>query len=268
MNKQIHFTIFLFFFCLVFSNNLRAQAIIQEENSEILSFEDGEVHFKSTSTANLAVNNQHSKLGRHSLVFTWVKDSTSISLQRKIKLVPNHDIHDNSTNMFIYWIYSLKKQTNAVLRFEFLKANRLCTWFDYNLDFSGWREAWVSFDRDMQGNLTNDMDELRITVLGSSEGTLFFDLIRPSSLQHLRNGMPDVQIAHLKSFVMSDSIKKEQNALSAKFVTFSTKDSIAFKQIEKRLSDFYLENNSLLNLDSLQVQIDAIGIIKNEDETL
>ncbi|MGL4909382.1 MAG: chondroitinase family polysaccharide lyase [Bacteroidales bacterium] len=261
-NRTLSIAVIAFAVCNIFTNRLCAQLNSASENSAQLSFEDGRRHFKATPAASLAINNQHSKHGRHCLSFAWTKDSASISLKRNIQWATRSN--DTLAYTFIYWLYSLEKQSDVVLRFEFLKDSTVCAWFDYGLDFVGWREAWIAFDRDMQGLPKADMDELRITVLGSSEGRLFFDLMIPSSLQDLRQRTSDTQI--LKVGAAQQRLANLPDSTVS--LPINSEDSSVLKKIEGRLSQLLLDKGRQIDLDSLQQRIiHEIGIVRNSDGT-
>lgn len=149
---------------------------------QYLSFERGE-----------GVSAEHFKTGTHSLKWSWDRRGTSLSLRQDIPyLKENPNPEETSVSSFVFWVYS-PEALNGELRFEFLKKGRVCCHFPYKLGFTGWRGAWVAFDRDMEGTPEEGMDQIRIKVKGPKRGTLYFDGIIPSAFEDVRYHTADFQ---------------------------------------------------------------------------
>ena len=78
------------------------------------------------------------------------------------------------------------------LLFEFLKDGKKCTSFPFGINFTGWRAAWVCYERDMQGIPEEGMNELRI-VAPNSKGRLFIDHLITSTKVDARQQTADLQ---------------------------------------------------------------------------
>lgn len=72
---------------------------------------------------------------------------------------------DSRGNAFAMYLFGTG--TEGTLRIDFLKQNRVCTGFDINLGFRGWRHIAISFDRDMDGTPQAEMDSFSITASGN-----------------------------------------------------------------------------------------------------
>ena len=72
---------------------------------------------------------------------------------------------------FIVWVYNEDAQDKQI-EFQFYKDGKLCTSFPFGINFTGWRGAWVCYERDMQGMPEEGMNELRI-VAPDVKGKLF-----------------------------------------------------------------------------------------------
>ncbi len=250
-------------------------AFAQQEftHAELLSFEDNQVLFKAQPDALLTLSDQHYKHGQQSLCWQWNKDSTSIVLDRPIAWFPNpKDAPDPSTYTFVFWVYGQTPQPQATLRFEFLKQSRVCSWFDYGLNFKGWRGAWVAFERDMQGKPEQDMEQLKITVTGSDKGTLYFDLIIPSSLQDLRQHTADTQAPYINKNTDSHWLINEKclhYGFDLPTQPLTSKDIQEISKIEKKYTDFYLgEGKRIISTDVLRERLSKFSIKQNPDGTL
>lgn len=93
---------------------------------------------------------------------------------------------------FIVWVYNEQAQDKQI-RFEFLKDGKRCTSFPFGINFTGWRAAWVCYERDMQGIPEEGMNELRI-VAPDMKGKLYFDHIITGSKVDARQQTADVQV--------------------------------------------------------------------------
>ena len=79
------------------------------------------------------------------------------------------------------------------IRFEVLKDGKVCTSFPFGINFTGWRGAWVCYERDMQGTPEEGMDEIRI-VAPDVKGKLFFDHLITASKVDARQQTADLQV--------------------------------------------------------------------------
>ncbi|MEO0793610.1 MAG: chondroitinase family polysaccharide lyase [Verrucomicrobiota bacterium] len=76
---------------------------------------------------------------------------------------------------FFVWVYNDEARPQR-LRIEFGRGDEVDCWFDYNLNFKGWRTIWLTFDRgDMKGVPHEDMDRLTINAPNTGSGTFYFD---------------------------------------------------------------------------------------------
>jgi chondroitin-sulfate-ABC endolyase/exolyase len=73
--------------------------------------------------------------------------------------------------------------------------------FDFYLNFTGWRTAWVAYSRDMTGTPREDMNEIVIAAPADTpSGTLFFDNLIPGGLYDERFQEPDLQAPSVTAF--------------------------------------------------------------------
>ena len=167
---------------LLFAAPVGARAQVEIVHPSYLSFEDG----KGSSA-------EHYKTGSRSLKWSWCGRRQSLSLKVDVGYLPgNPNPEETSVSSFVFWVYS-PQPLEGSLRFEFLKGGKVCCSFPYKLGFTGWRGAWVAFDRDMEGTPETGMDQIRIVPVGARRGTLFFDGIIPAVFEDVRYHTADFQ---------------------------------------------------------------------------
>ena len=173
---------------------VEAQVVDYGRDNGILSFETGIESAVAGKGSRLSVSDEHNKLGAHSLMWEWNKKDACLTFKTDIPYLPeNPNPKETSVSSFVFWVYS-PEALDGDIRFTFLKGGKECCHFTYKLGFTGWRGAWVAFDRDMQGKPEIGMDEIRIYApKGQKEGVLYFDGVIPSSFQDVRYHTPDWQ---------------------------------------------------------------------------
>lgn len=167
--------------CLL-STSLWAQGGIDFRHPDYLSFETG----RHSSAS-------HAKTGKRSYQWSWRRNGATLDIKHPVPYLPqNPNPEDTSVSSFVFWVYS-PEPLDGSLEFEFLKQGRVCCHFPYKLGFTGWRGAWVAFDRDMEGRPEEGMDQIRIRANGISRGTLYFDGIIPAAFEDVRYHTADRQ---------------------------------------------------------------------------
>ncbi|MDL2214600.1 chondroitinase [Dysgonomonas sp. OttesenSCG-928-M03] len=164
------------------------------KHDRILSFEDKNVPaFISSVNSKLSVSPLHYKDGQSSL--SWKFNSGG-------ELIISKNLHfedkdptgeDTYLSTFVVWIYN-EEPAEAHIEFEFYKDGKKCTSFPFGINFKGWRAAWVSYDRDMQGKPEEGMNEIRIKAPSGLNGELFFDQLVTAAKADHRHHTPDVQV--------------------------------------------------------------------------
>lgn len=99
---------------------------------------------------------------------------------------------DTYLSAFIVWVYNEQAQDKKI-EFEFLKDGKKCTSFPFGINFTGWRAAWVCYERDMVGTPEEGMNEIRI-IAPDTKGKLYLDHIIPASKVDARQQTADVQV--------------------------------------------------------------------------
>ncbi|MGE4563908.1 MAG: chondroitinase family polysaccharide lyase [Victivallaceae bacterium] len=143
-------------------------------------------------------------------------------------------------------VYSEKAVPGGALRVDFGRqgeAKADCG-FNFFLNFTGWRPAWVAYSRDMEGQPREDMNLIRFTVpAGIPAGTLYFDNLIPGVLYYERYQERDLQAPNVRVGAQSEyksdpmDLMKLKAPASAKL---DDADIAGFRQVENRLAGLLL----------------------------
>lgn len=217
------------------------------KNERLLSFEENKVPAFITATGSkLAVSDEHFRDGEHSLSWTF-KPNSVLSIKKDLKFEPKDPTGaDTYLSAFIVWIYNEQAQDKTI-EFEFLKDGKKCTSFPFGINFTGWRGAWVCYERDMQGTPQEGMNEIRI-VAPDVKGKLFIDHLITASKVDARQQTPDLQVPFVNKgttnhwlVIYEHSLWKPDIALTP--ITEAQKQDI--RVMEKRFQDMLYTPSSL-----------------------
>lgn len=177
-------------FSLLCSTFLHAQVVTDER---MFSFEKPQIPDCITAThSRLSVSDLHYKDGKHSLEWTF-EPGGILEFKKDLKFEKKDPTgKDLYLSAFIVWVYNEVPQ-NATIEFQFLKDGKRCTSFPFGINFSGWRAAWVCYERDMQGTPEEGMNELRI-IAPNSKGSLFIDHLITATKVDARQQTADLQV--------------------------------------------------------------------------
>lgn len=245
----------------------------QFTDPSILSFEGGISPATCDSHSKLSVSAEHFKHLNSSLDWKWNAPLAQWSIKQDIGYKPhNPKSKDNAVATFVFFVYSKTPLKDAKLKVEFLKNGRVCSFFEYGLNFTGWRGSWISFDRDMQGKPEEGMDEMRVTAPVTTSGELFFDHIMLSSLQDVRQHTADFQAPYINPgtdshwLILLNSWKQDFDMpLSLKL---SKTEQSSLVEIQNRLTEFLLEGKKATPLQQLTDGFNVYSIRQNPDGSL
>lgn len=163
------------------------------KNERLLSFEEKQVPvFVAGAASHLGISDEHYKDGKQSLSWTFEPNAV-LSVKKDLKFEPKDPTGaDTYLSAFIVWVYNEQAQDKKI-EFEFLKDGKKCTSFPFGINFTGWRAAWVCYERDMEGTPEEGMNEVRI-VAPDVKGKLYFDHIVTASKVDARQQTADVQV--------------------------------------------------------------------------
>lgn len=238
----------------------------------VLSFENGTEGTIAKRSA-VTISGDHSKLGGHSLLWEWSKKGATLTFKGEIPyLHENPNPKETSVSSFVFWVYS-PTPFEGKMTFSFRKDGRECCSFDYGMQFTGWRGAWVAFDRDMKGQPEEGMDEFVISAPeGSRRGRLFFDGIIPASFQDVRYHTSDWQAPFINAnttshwLILNNSWKlaldiPQKAALSAQEI----KD---MDTVRERFVELACHGKHPWKYERISEKFDSYGIEYNKDGTI
>ena len=263
----------ILFFAAVsaWSPAVQAQPLREVADARILSFEESAAPFTASGNSELTVSGDHFKHGAHSVRWVWKTEGAQVRVKAPVGyLAKNPNPKETSVSTFVFWVYA-PRALEGKLRFEFRKQGRTCTWFDYGLDFTGWRGAWVAFGRDMQGCPEEGMDELVVTAEGVSRGDVFFDHLILSSFQDVRYHTADVQAPFINAATTNHwlaLLRSWRNPLPAARASVGDAELRDMATVERRLRELLLEGKKPEAFEELHKRFAAYGIAENSDGTV
>ncbi|WP_245907069.1 chondroitinase family protein [Photobacterium sanctipauli] len=143
------------------SNQNNEEGKANEPGGYMYFFEDGIPQTISTNSPHaLAISNQQSKDGDHSL--QWQFESTN-TLKFSNDIGYSADEDPATPLTFMAWVYN-STPINDSLRFSFKTNEQENVFFQYSLNFTGWRGIAVPF-RDMNGAPAESMNQLKLLLL-------------------------------------------------------------------------------------------------------
>lgn len=234
------------------------------KHERLLSFEDPQVPaFVTATDARLAISGDHYRDGDHSLSWTFEPRSV-LSIRKDLKFEPKDPTgKDTYLSAFIVWIYNEQAQDKQI-EFQFLKDGRKCTSFPFGINFTGWRGAWVCYERDMQGTPREGMDEIRI-LAPDVKGRLYVDHLLTAAKVDARQQTPDVQVPFVNRgttnhwlVIYEHSLWKPDIALTP--ITEAQKQDISL--MEKRFRDMLYTPSTLSakEMDAIRKKYDFYQI--------
>ncbi|MFB9058113.1 chondroitinase family polysaccharide lyase [Mariniflexile ostreae] len=168
-------------------------------NAQDQSFESRTVPNNwNAGIGNLTTSTNHYKLGTQSLKWDWASnDVLTISNLQNNGLVPSQ-VLDYFNNMFRIWVYNTSKIANEPLTFEFYDTNGVLQfYYDFQLNFTGWRAASTSYRYEMLGKkLSSNITTLKIKAPTSGSGAFYFDYI-DYTMERNTYRSPDYQLPFL-----------------------------------------------------------------------
>ena len=260
--------------CCLFAYGVEAQVVDYGQANGVFSFENDVEGVTVTSRSSATVSDEHSKLGHKSLRWEWKKKGSSLSINAPVPyLSKNPNPKETSVSSFVFWIYS-PTLLDGHLHFSFMKDGKECTWFDYQLGFTGWRGAWVAFDRDMEGTPLEDMDEVRITASDDMKsGVLYFDGIITASFQDVRYHTADWQARFINKETTNFWLTLNQfwdNELDILVENrpMTGQEIADCKTIEDRYIELVTDGVKPLSIDEIRKIYESYNIRFNDDGTI
>ncbi|HKJ91379.1 MAG TPA: chondroitinase family polysaccharide lyase, partial [Oceanipulchritudo sp.] len=146
------------------------------------------------SGGSLSTNTERRIHGARSLKWDWEAPESVLTY--------SGDIGDPTgyVSSFSFWVYLDKPMPETSLRVEFLEGNGIRSAFDFGLDFTGWRTAFVPY-RDMEGSATTGIDTMQLRLQGAAvpeSGHLFIDQVVFSKVMDSRHQYADLQVPFVR----------------------------------------------------------------------
>ena len=223
-------------FSLLCSAFFHAQVVTDER---MFSFEEPQIPDCITAThSRLSVSDLHYKDGKHSLEWTF-EPGGILELKKDLKFEKKDPTgKDLYLSAFIVWVYNEVPQ-DATIEFQFLKDGKRCTSFPFGINFSGWRAAWVCYERDMQGTPEEGMNELRI-IAPNSKGSLFIDHLITATKVDARQQTADLQVPFVNAGTTNHWLVVYQHSLlkpDIELTPVDDKQRAEMQLLEKRFRD-------------------------------
>ncbi|MGN0191833.1 MAG: chondroitinase family polysaccharide lyase [Candidatus Cryptobacteroides sp.] len=238
----------------------------------VCSFETMPSEF-SCLTSDAIVSDAHSKLGEHSLQWTAYGSGASWRMDVPVRYLgenPNPD--DTAVSTFVFWVYSAEAYDGS-LHFSFLRDGKECCGFDYLLGFTGWRGAWVAFDRDMQGRPEEGMDAFEVRYKGKGKNVrLWFDGIIPAAFEDVRHHTADWQAPFVNAsttnfwLILNDYWNRQSDITPANALPDGQTED--FNLVESRFKTLASEGVQKWDIDRIRNYYDSWKISRNPDGTL
>lgn len=239
----------------------------------VLSFENGTYPAVAGRASSLSVSDRHYKLGGHSLLWEWKKRGAQFIIPGEVPYLPeNPNPAETSVSTFVFWVYS-PVSIDGKMRVAFYKGEKECCHFEYGLGFTGWRGAWVAFDRDMTGKPETGMDRVVISAPEDCrKGELYFDGIITSAFEDVRHHTPDWQAPYVNKdtkshwLVLNDSWNLKLDIDRAE--TISENEIKDLETIRDRFIDLVTDGRQPWGMEKVRKTYESYDITENPDGTV
>ncbi len=185
----------ILFTCLTLASVTASQAQVIEHD-RLISFEGDKIptYIKANNSA-IKLSQDKFKDGKQSLMWNF-KPNTSLTINKDLKFeVKDPSGVDTYLSTFTMWIYNTKA-IDGSLEFNFLKDGKKCSSFPMDMNFTGWRAIYASYERDMNGQPLEGMNEIKIQA-PDVEGKVYIDLIITAAKVDHRHHTPDIHLPFL-----------------------------------------------------------------------
>lgn len=244
--------------------------IIKDER--LISFEEGIPTFITAKNSKITISKAHYKDGSNSLLWS-AQPNSSIIINKDLKY-EDTPVGSSHLSSFTGWIYN-ENPSDEKLTFEFYEGDKKCSWFEYGLNFKGWRAIYIAYERDMNGKPCIGMDQIRVNAHGNLKGNIYFDMLLTSSKADKRHHTPDLQqpfvnegiTNHWQVMLEKSSIKPDKNLFSG---DVTKEDIISAEKFDTRLRELIVKKTSVnqAKVDKLTKELTKYNITKNEDGSL
>ncbi|MCT4589155.1 MAG: hypothetical protein N4A71_15135 [Carboxylicivirga sp.] len=274
-NSQLKVFVSVCLLTTLFIGNCFSLGAEEFRHEKLWSFESlDDSQWEVTKGSSLKLSRAHYKNGEQSMQWSWKKPG-SITLKHAIGFEPfNPESEDKSIPSFAVWIYN-EKPVDKEIKFVFGTDETDNCHFSFGLNFKGWRAAWVSFERDMEGTPTKSMNRLRIEgPSGVKKGSLFIDHMFLCQNIDSRHHTPDQQVPFVNKGTKSHWLIQQEASLAQPDLPLTKELSDetikAFKAIEERFEADILNRQKVTEttVAKLRKQFDSYGIQRKGDQII
>ncbi len=230
------------------ANPPQKPAVESFENNAIVD----KYHYSNGSK--ISISNKHYKFGQNSLLWQW-QGQSSLSTQHFRLLTHSqsplkYGKHFPASPTLAISLYSEKKQSTT-LQVSFDKndgkEDNKTVWFDFPLDFSGWRTVWLPF-YEMNGDAPKKNAPVSydtFTISSSGNGKVYIDDIVFSQFQDDRHPYPSRQTPFIQ--------QEKQDTASDHWMPL-----LSDLQRINKLSISPLENGDVTQLSAIEEKITTL----------
>lgn len=183
-------------YCLIFAMLISLLTQSQDQSFEVSTVPSN----WNAATGNLAISTLHYKHNKKCLQWNWnANDVLTISNLQDHGLIPS-EVLGYFENMFRMWVYNTNALPNQKLEIAFYdNTGSKQFYYDFYVNFTGWRAASASYKHEMYGNKTStNITTLKIKAPHTGSGIFFFDYIDYTMGRNTYRS-PDYQLPYLQA---------------------------------------------------------------------
>ena len=131
----------------------------------------------AAGSGSLSISGDHSKMGVQSLRWDWTGGDFITVSSPGIVATDVTSFYKHTCDL---WVWNGTALPGGKLRVEFLNGTTAQYWFDFNLDYTGWRRAVRSYAYDMakKTSPSSTFTSVRISAPPSGSGSFHLDAVR------------------------------------------------------------------------------------------
>lgn len=131
----------------------------------------------AADSGNLSISGDHSKIGAESLRWDWTGGDFITVSSPEIVAADVTNFYKHTCDL---WVWNGTALPGGKLRVEFLNEETAQYWFDFNLDYTGWRRAVRSYAYDMAKKTSPSatFTSVRISAPTEGSGSFYLDAVR------------------------------------------------------------------------------------------
>jgi autotransporter-associated beta strand protein len=130
----------------------------------------------AAGSGSLSISGDHSKMGAQSLRWNWTGGDFITVSSPGIVAADVTNFYKHTCDL---WVWNGSALPGGKLRVEFRNGSTAQYWFDFNLDYTGWRRAVRSYAYDMakKTSPSSTFTSVRISAPASGSGSFYLDAV-------------------------------------------------------------------------------------------